>query len=95
MGWKSILIKPFANHIARRIAELSKTGVEAQENVFRNLVLRGAKTVFGNDHDFSNIRTYEDFKARVPIRDYEDLKGYIERIKHGESDILWLSLIHI
>ncbi len=89
MGWKSTLIKPFAKHIARRIAELSKTGVEAQENVFNNLILRGVKTAFGRDHDFENIRTYEDFKARVPIRDYEDLKDYIERVKHGESDVLW------
>ncbi len=89
MGWKSTLIKPFAKRIARRIAELSKTGVAAQEGVFRNLILRGAKTAFGNDHDFKNIRTYEDFKARVPVRDYEDLKGYIERVKHGESNILW------
>ena len=89
MGWKSTLIKPYAKHIARRIAELSKTGVEAQEGVFRNLILRGGKTTFGNDHDFKNIQTYEDFKARVPIRDYEDLKPYIERVKHGDSDILW------
>ena len=89
MGWKSTLIKPYAKHIARRIAELSKTGVEAQERVFRHLILRGGKTAFGRDHDFGNIRTYTDFKARVPIRDYEDLKGYIERVKHGESDVLW------
>jgi GH3 auxin-responsive promoter len=89
MGWKSVLIKPFAKHIARRIAELSRTGVAAQEGVFRNLILRGAKTAFGHDHDFKNIRTYEDFKARVPIRDYEDLKEYIERVKYGEADILW------
>ena len=87
MGWKSILIKPFAKNIARRIAELSKTGVEAQEGVFRHLILRGAKTAFGRDHDFAHIHTYEDFKARVPIRDYEDLKEYIERVKHGESDV--------
>ena len=89
MGWKSILIQPFAKRVARRIAELSKTGVEAQEGVFSNLILRGAKTAFGRDHDFKNIRTYEDFKVRVPIRDYEDLKDYIERVKHGESDVLW------
>ena len=50
---------------------------------------RPGKTAFGRDHDFGNIRTYTDFKARVPIRDYEDLKGYIERVKHGESDVLW------
>jgi hypothetical protein len=89
MAWKSVLIKPFANHIARRIAYLSQTGVAAQERVFKHLILRGGKTAFGRDHDFKNIQTYEDFKARVPTRDYEALKSYIERVKAGESDVLW------
>src|SRR5690606_6191984 len=29
------------------------------------------------------------FKNAVPVRDYEDLKGYIAHLKAGEPDILW------
>jgi hypothetical protein len=89
MGWKSALIKPFANRIARRIQQLSQSGVEAQEAVFNHLIQKGRNTAFGKDHDFNNIKNYNDFKSRVPIKDYEGLKDYIERIKHGESDVLW------
>ena len=91
MGWKSFIIKPFARRVARRIAELSKNdaAVAAQNGVFQRLILRGAKTAFGRDHVFSEIKTYADFTQRVPIRDYEDLKPYIERVKAGESDVLW------
>lgn len=91
MGWKSAVIKPFAKHIARQIQALSKdnAAVVAQKAVFEHLILRGGKTAFGRDHQFASIKTYEDFKAQVPIRDYEGLKPYIERIKKGESDVLW------
>ena len=60
MGWKSFIIKPFARRVARRIAELSKNdaAVAAQNAVFQRLILRGAKTVFGRDHVFSEIKTY-------------------------------------
>lgn len=53
------------------------------------IVAQAAQTAFGRDHGFSGIKTYEDFKKAVPIRDYEDLKPYIERVKNGEPDVLW------
>ena len=89
MGYRSALIRPFARNIARSIDRWSAEAVPRQEKVFRHLVGRAADTVFGRDHHFSAIRTYEDFKQAVPIRDYEDLKGYVERLKNGERDVLW------
>ena len=91
MGWKANLIKPFARRIAQQIETLSKdnAAVDAQNRILKQLILRGSKTAFGRDHDFSKIKNYEDFKAQVPIRDYEALKPYIERVKQGESDVLW------
>src|SRR5205085_479927 len=44
---------------------------------------------FGKDHSFAKITSYEDFKQAVPIRDYEQLKDYIEKVKEGQPDILW------
>jgi GH3 auxin-responsive promoter len=91
MAWKSALIKPFARRIAKRIEQLShdNAAVQAQDAVFKHLILRGGKTAFGRDHDFNKIKTYQDFTAHVPLRDYEGLKTYIERVKNGETDVLW------
>ena len=54
-----------------------------------DLVHKAKKTKFGIDHSFSNIKNYSDFKKHVPIRDYEDFKGYIQQIINGEEDVLW------
>lgn len=92
MAFRSLLVRPFAQYIARSIARWSANAVERQEKTMRQLVKQAANTAFGRDHDFSNIKTYEDFKRAVPIRDYEDLKPYIERVKAGERDVLWPGL---
>lgn len=89
MGFKSFLAKPIAKLIAKNISRWSAQPIAAQDGVFKKLIQIGRKTAFGKDHDFDNIHSYEDFKNRVPIRDYEALKSYIERIKKGEKDVLW------
>ncbi|MFN0034546.1 MAG: GH3 auxin-responsive promoter family protein [Saprospiraceae bacterium] len=89
MSFRSFLVRPFAKAIARDIDRWSAQAVDCQEKIMRQIVSRAASTVFGRDHGFSNINTYEDFKQAVPIRDYEDLKPYIERVKNGEADVLW------
>ena len=60
-----------------------------QENVFQSLVAGGRHTQFGKDHDFAAITSYEKFRERVPVRDYEGLSPYIDRIIKGEQDVLW------
>ena len=89
MNIKSILAKPFAKSIAARIYKQSKNAVKVQQNVFKNLIAQAQNTTFGKDHNFSNIKSYEDFIKQVPIRDYEELKPYIEKVIAGESDVLW------
>jgi len=89
MGFKSFVVKPFAKKIARDIQKWSADAVNYQERVFQNLLAVGKNTAFGRDHNFSEIKTYQDFCERVPIRDYEALKPYIERIRKGEKDVLW------
>jgi len=89
MGFKSFIVKPFAKKIARDIQKWSSDAVNYQERVFQNLLTVGKNTAFGKDHNFSEIKTYQDFCERVPIRDYEELKPYIERIRKGEKDVLW------
>ncbi len=89
MGLKSMLAKPFALYIARQIKKWSYSAIQDQERIFRNLMKKGSQTAFGKDHGLSPTLSYEAFKEKVPLRDYEGLKDYIERIKNGESSVLW------
>lgn len=89
MGIRSRLAKPIAAYIASGIRKWSLDPVRSQQNVFNKLLATGKDTAFGKDHDFGSIKTYEDFRARVPIRDYEALRPYIERVLHGERDVMW------
>ena len=86
---KSALAKPFAASIKRQISKWANKPVETQQKVFAYLIREAETTEFGRDHDFENIHSFEDFVKRVPIRDYEDLKPYIEKVVAGEENILW------
>lgn len=89
MGWKSILVKPFAKYVAGKIRKESRQAVGLQERVFQELISKAKATQFGKEHDFDSIQTPKDFADRVPIRDYEALKPWVARIEDGQSDVLW------
>jgi len=89
MGFKSTVLRPWANQVSRQIGKWSSNALKEQEEVLTQLIEKGKQTQFGQDHDFSNIYTYDDYKKHVPVRDYEGLKPYIDRIVAGESAILW------
>ncbi|WP_138432525.1 GH3 auxin-responsive promoter family protein [Winogradskyella algicola] len=86
---KAALSKPFAKLIAKRINKWASQPIETQEKVFQNLIKEAKNTVFGKDHKFNTIQSYEDFKKQVPVRDYEALRPYVERVVNGEENILW------
>ncbi len=89
MGVKSKLGKIYATAAVKKIKKWAERPVETQQKVFRELIEKASATAFGKDHNFSSITTYEDFKKAVPIRDYEDLKPYIDKVRKGEENILW------
>lgn len=89
MSLKSFLAKPFAAYIYNKIKKDAKNAVADQEAILKTLIKAAKNTQFGKDHNFKDIKSFEDFKKSVPIRDYEQLKLYIEKIKKGQSDILW------
>ena len=86
---KALLAKPFAKRIQKKVSKWAKKPIKTQEKVFKKLIKQAKNTQFGKDHDFENIHSHEDFIKRVPIRDYEGLKPYVERVVAGEKDILW------
>ena len=89
MYLKSLLAKPFANYVFNKTKKWMSSAVEDQENLLKSLVKSAKSTEFGKEHGFETIQSYEDFKRQVPIRDYEDIKPYIEKIKQGKHNILW------
>jgi hypothetical protein len=89
MKIKSFLAKPFANYIYRQIKKGMSTAVEDQQLIFQQLIKVGSLTDFGKDHLFHEIKTHDDFVKQVPIRDYEQFKPYIEKIKSGKHNVLW------
>ena len=86
---KSFAAKIFAKRIVYKIEKWSKKPVETQQKVFKNLISEAKETAFGKDHDFKNIKSTSDFARNVPIRDYESLKPYVDRVVSGEENILW------
>jgi len=89
MSLKSFAAKLFASYIKRKIDRWASNPVQTQERVFTDLIATAKNTAFGQDHDFENIKNAKDFASNVPVRDYEELKSYVDRMVAGEPDILW------
>ncbi len=89
MSIKEIGAKLFAKYIRKDLDKWSNKPIETQEKVFNNLIRKAINTSFGKDHQFNEIRSYKDFASRVPIRDYEELRNYVDRSVKGEANVLW------
>ncbi len=89
MKIKSLLARPYASIVHTKVRKGMATAVADQQAVLQYLLKNGAMTVFGKDHDLSEVKTYEEFKKAVPIRDYEAFIPYIEKIKKGDQNVLW------
>lgn len=89
MGLKAALSKPFAALVVSGINRWKYNAAAAQRKIMMKLIHEAAQTDFGRDHDFASINNYEDFKKRVPVRDYEGLRPYIDRVVAGEQNVMW------
>lgn len=89
MSIKSIAGRVFAKIVSHRTYTWAENPVTTQQKVFEKLIEKAKNTRFGQDHGFEGIRSYKDFAERVPIRDYEALKPYVEQVLNGEADVLW------
>ncbi len=89
MNIKSFFAKPFAQYIYNKQLKEQANALKNQQLILNQLVKSASNTLFGKEHQFKEVTDYESFKKRVPIRDYEGLKSYIEKIKAGEANVLW------
>ena len=71
------------------IAYNNVNGAEVQQRVFKELLQEARNTTFGKDHKLKNVGSIKEFQEKVPLRDYEELKPYIERVMQGENRVLW------
>jgi hypothetical protein len=85
---KAIAAKIFAKIIRKKMRRWIDNPIEAQAKVFDDLIEKAKSTKFGQDHNFSEVKTHSDFIERVPVRDYEGLKKYTEKMLNGDPDVL-------
>jgi phenylacetate-coenzyme A ligase PaaK-like adenylate-forming protein len=90
MSIKSVFAIPFAKIATKRVFKWANNPHKTQDKVLKKLISKAKNTAFGKDHDFKNILTYDDFKNRVKVTDYEGLRPYVDRMVAGEADVLWV-----
>ena len=81
--------KIFAAIIARKINRWASKPFETQDIIFKELIKSAQDTQFGKDHQFHSITSHADYISRVPVRDYESLRPYIDKVVNGGTNILW------
>ena len=86
---KTLITILFARIVKKRNNSWISNPLETQNKTFNRLLKKGMNTKFGVDHNFTSINNYDDFQNQVPIRDYEALKPYIDKVVAGEKNILW------
>lgn len=89
MSLKAIAARIFASVIHSKTQNWANNPVATQQKVFRKLLNDAKQTQFGIDHNFTAIQSFSEFAQQVPVRDYEELKPYVDRVVKGEEDILW------
>lgn len=62
---------------------------EVQLEWFQYLLTTAKDTEWGKCYRFEEINSYDAFKSRVPVQDYDTIKIDIERTIKGEQNILW------
>ena len=86
-------ITSFASHFFKsRLRELENYATQAekiQQGVLTHLIEDGCDTEYGRNHLLKNTNSYEEFAQNIPVNTYEELKGYIDRMRYGEADVLW------
>ena len=63
----------------RRLVDACARPQDAQHEVLSRIVADNAETVFGTEHGFGSVASFDDFRRAVPVQSYEDLRELIER----------------
>ena len=83
-------------YFSKRQKQLEKYATRAKDiqlKIFRHLIRQGKNTEWGKEHHYDQINSYEQFRKNVPVNTYEELKGYIHKMREGKEDILWPGVV--
>ena len=83
------LLRPYFIRRANEIETKAMQAEKVQRDVLARLLRRAAGTEWGVRYDYAGTECYESFAKRVPLNTYEELKGSIDRMRHGARDVLW------
>ena len=86
---RKFLAKVFAVYIYYKNRKWIHNPIEYQKKTFKKLINKASGTKFGIEHNFNKIKSHKDYKDKVPVRDYEQIKPYIDIIIAGEDNVLW------
>ena len=93
MNITTLLNKVYFTPRLKKIDLYANRAEELQHQVLNRLVRMAENTEWGKKYDYKSIHTYEDFRNRLPIQTYEEVKPYVERLRAGEQNLLWSSEI--
>ena len=83
------IVRPLFVPRMRALEQHLTHGEELQRRVLSHLLATAKDTEYGREHGFATIKGYDDFVRYCPVNSYEELKGAIDRMRHGERDVLW------
>ena len=88
MSLTSIASKLFVPR-QRELERHNKEGEALQQAVLKSLIERAKGCEYGRNHAFATMKSYEHFVRSIPVNTYEELKGDIDRMRQGETNVLW------
>ena len=83
------IIRPVFAHRLHKLDLYASEAEALQRGVLRRLLGKACDTEWGRAHGYTKSLSYEDFARQTPLNTYEELKGYIDRMRHGEKNVLW------
>lgn len=83
------VLRPYFLRREKMLARYDQEGEELQREVLQRLVRKAHDTSWGKAHHYDSIKTYEDFAKETPLTSYEELKGFIDEMRHGKENVLW------
>lgn len=89
MKIKSVLAKPFAGYIYKTIQKNKLTALADQDQILKQLLKTGKDTEYGKELGLAKVNGYDEYKQAVPIRDYEQIRPWIDKIIEGKHNVLW------
>lgn len=72
-----------------QIELFKKYPFDVQQDVFTKLIDQASSTTWGVQYGYDSIYSIEDYRQRVPISTYDEIKPYIYRLREGEQNVLW------